>query len=818
MDDAKLVAASAIALAVTLFAIFSMRPLARRLGLVDKPDARKRHHGRVPLIGGLCFFLGTVVGLMYLGYIDRFTVSLLVPCALIVITGAVDDFGNLSVRSRLIIQTCAAGMVIAATGVYLDYTGQVFGSGGLDLGLVGIPITIIAVIGLINAFNMLDGIDGLAASLAMVCIGAIMLFANVDWPMLGVMLLLQVLFASLIPYLFVNMGWPDGRKVFMGDAGSTLIGFLLAWSLIYLSHRGVERIAPVDALWCVALPVMDTLAVMARRIRKGVSPFKADRQHLHHLLQDTGCSPRVTLATIVVSSGVLALTGYALRNAPEMLSGGMFVALLTLYVLRFQRALEWLCAMLHRFRSRAGLDPLAALIPIVAKAPLGATTLSPIGMLQRSSVIKTLCVMATAPDAIRIAPIARQLAADARFESRVCIAAQPDETPAQVLGLFGIEPDMQLRVTARDGQADDITSMTLGGMKRVLGEFKPDVLLVPSDASATLAATLAAFYQQIPVVCIEPGGNLAQPAGHRLNEAGRKITSTLASLHFTPSEAAGKHLLEGGVPADRIVISGNTAVSTLRAAAERIGSDAALRVELSHCFEFLRANSPLLLMAGGESMTFSNSDAEGADAAHCQRGETVRFAGNGTKLNEVALEPVCRVLRKIAMRRPDVDIVYPVRREPGTTEKIDALLHACPNIHLIAPVDYLSFAYLLANARIVLADSGELAAEVVSLGKRVLLMQDAAENTHHLQIRNLTHVGVHEQAIATAALHVLDDDRAAEASALRTTGRSTHGDACARIVEALVGFVGHATGASAVARPMSALQVSSIAEALREAS
>jgi undecaprenyl-phosphate alpha-N-acetylglucosaminyl 1-phosphatetransferase len=241
MDDAKLVAASAIALAVTLFSIFSMRPLARRLGLVDRPDTRKHHRGRVPLIGGLCFFLGTTAGLLYLGYIDRFVASLLVPCVLIVMTGAVDDLHNLSVRSRLVIQTCAVGLVIAASGVYLDYTGQVFGPGGLDLGILGIPITIIAVIGLINAFNMLDGIDGLAASLAMVSIGAIMLFANADWPALGVMLLLQVLFASLVPYLFVNLGWPDGRKIFMGDAGSTLIGFLLGWSLIFLSHRGIQR-------------------------------------------------------------------------------------------------------------------------------------------------------------------------------------------------------------------------------------------------------------------------------------------------------------------------------------------------------------------------------------------------------------------------------------------------------------------------------------------------------------------------------------------------------------------------------------------------
>jgi undecaprenyl-phosphate alpha-N-acetylglucosaminyl 1-phosphatetransferase len=813
MDDAKLVAASAIALAVTLFAIFSMRPLARRLGLVDRPDARKRHRGRVPLIGGLCFFLGTVVGLLYLGYIDRFVASLLVPCALIVITGAVDDFGNLSVRSRLIIQTCAAGMVIAATGVYLDYTGQVFGASGLDLGLVGIPITILAVIGLINAFNMLDGIDGLAASLAMVSIGAIMLFANIGWPMLGVILLLQVLFASLIPYLFVNMGWPDGRKVFMGDAGSTLIGFLLGWSLIYLSHRGVERIAPVDALWCVALPVMDTLAVMARRIRKGISPFKADRQHLHHLLQDTGCSPRVTLAAIVTSSGLLALAGYALRNAPEMLSGGMFLALLTVYVLRFQQALEWLCATLRRIRNREqGLDPLsAALIPIAAKIPL-TRPLSSVGMPKRPDAIRTLCVMATETDAIRIAPIARQLSADARFDSRVCIAAQPDQTPAQVLGLFGIEPDMQLRVTPRAGQADDITSMTLGGMKRVLGEFKPDVLLVPSDASATLAATLAAFYQQIPVVCIEPGGNLTQPAGDRLNEASRRITSALASLHFTPSEAAGRHLLDVGVPADRIVISGNTAVGTLRAAAERIAQDAVLQRDLARCFAFLRPGRPLLLMADGDGTTFNNLDPSGSDL-ELQPG----LAPGDRDGSEAALERVCRVLRKIAMRRPDVDIVYPVDTAHSATEKFDALLRACPNVHLIAPTDYLGFAYLLTSARIVLADSKALAIEIASLGKRVLLMQDPPEHAHQPQVRNLTCVGSHEQAVATAALDVLDDDRAGEA-ALRTTGRSTHADACVRIVEALVGFVGHAAAASAVARPMSALQVSSIAEALREAS
>jgi undecaprenyl-phosphate alpha-N-acetylglucosaminyl 1-phosphatetransferase/UDP-N-acetylglucosamine 2-epimerase len=788
MDDAKLVAASAIALAVTLFSIFSMRPLARRMGLVDRPDARKCHRGRVPLIGGLCFFLGTIAGLLYLGYIDRFVAGLLVPCALIVMTGAVDDLHNLSVRSRLVIQTCAAGLVIAATGVYLDDTGQVFGNGGLHLGLAGIPITIIAVIGLINAFNMLDGIDGLAASLAMVSIGSIMLFSGAGLPTLGVMLLLQVLFASLVPYLFVNLGWPDGRKIFMGDAGSTLIGFLLGWSLIFLSHKGVQRLQPVDALWCVALPVMDTLAVMFRRMRKRLSPFKPDRQHLHHLLQDTGCSPRTTLAAIVSASGALALTGYALRDAPEMLSGGVFVALLVVYVLRFQRALEWLCTML---RGDQALD--ARLPARIAEAASAADV-------PQRAAIRTLCVMATPADAIRIAPIARQLSRDARFDAKVCVAAQRDQTPVQVLSLFDMQPDMQLRVIARPGQPEDITSMTLGGMKRVLRDFKPDVIVVPSDASATLATTLAAFYQQIPVVCIESDA-AGHGAGRRLDHAGHRIASELASLHFISSESSREQLRDGGVPAERIVVSGNPAMGTLRTAAERIRHDATLSRDLAQCFAFLRSGSPLLLVADGASMHFNGADPFDvepiADASHPR---------HGAAISNFAFEPVCRALRKIAMRRPDVDIVYPLNHPASA--RIDALLRACPNIHLVSPTDYLSFAYLLHNATVVLSDASELAAEMTAMGKRVLLVNDGSTAA------STPRTALHEQAIAAGVLGLLNlRGSDAPPPAAVEGGRDT----CERIVDALAGFASHA-GLSARPRQAPTPAVAAAVEALREAS
>jgi undecaprenyl-phosphate alpha-N-acetylglucosaminyl 1-phosphatetransferase len=795
MDDAKLVAASAIALAVTLFAIFSMRPIARRLGLVDRPDARKRHRGRVPLIGGLCFFFGTIAGLLYLGYIDRFVASLLVPCALIVMTGLVDDIHDLSVRSRLVIQSCAAGLVIAASGVYLDHTGQLFGSHGFDLGVLGIPITIVAIIGLINAFNMLDGIDGLAASLAMVSIGSIMLFSSAGLPTLGVMLLLQVLFASLIPYLFVNLGWPDGRKIFMGDAGSTLIGFLLGWSLIFLSHKGVQRIEPVDALWCVALPVMDTLAVMYRRMRKGLSPFKPDRQHLHHLLQDTGCSARTTLAAIVVSGGMLSLTGFALRDAPQAVSALVFAALLALYVLRFQDALEWLCRFIPNNQAEEDAAPLPIALDPRTNAVSG------------PAAIRALCVMATPSDAIRMAPIARSLAGDARFDTRVCVAAQRDQTPVQVLKLFGMRPDMQLRVSARPGQPDDVTSMTLGGMKRVLREFKPDVVVVPSEASSTLGATLAAFYQQIPVVCIEPETAHAQARG--IAHASRHIAAELASLHFTPSELAGKLLREHGVPDDRIVVSGNPAIGTLRAAARRIREDATLSRDLAQCFAFLRADSPLLLVADAQNMQFSGYDLFDNDAAEAS------FAGDGSGTGasapaNPAFEPICRALRKIAMRRPDVDIVYPTSQ--GSGPRMDALLRACPNIHLVAPTDYLSFAYLLQQARIVLADGAELVDEMAALGKRVLLLQSSGSGNP--SAAGISRVAMQEQAIAAGALAILNEHPAAVAVTDPVDGLR---DGCERIVEGLASFIARAAG-PVIRRPALHVAVATVPEALREAS
>ncbi|HEY0506041.1 MAG TPA: UDP-N-acetylglucosamine 2-epimerase, partial [Lysobacter sp.] len=530
MRDPKLVAASAIALAVTLFALFAMRPWARKIGLVDKPSSRKHHRGSIPLIGGLCFFLGMLVGLSYLGYLDGFVTSLLAASALIVAAGALDDASDLSVGSRLFVEAGATGLVIFMSGFYVHDLGEIIGTRHIDIGLVGIPFTIVAVIGLINAFNMMDGIDGLAASMAMVCIAAVLLFDQPGWTAPGVMLMLQVLFAALIPYLFVNMGWPDGRKVFMGDAGSTLIGFLLGWALIYMSHAKVGRMSPPDVLWCVALPVMDTLAVMYRRLRSGGSPFRADRQHLHHLLLDTGMPSRLVLLSMVMVAGLMVLLGYALRDVPQSVGFAAFMLVLAVHV-------WWVPKVLSRLRGRwpstaprvapvqaatppdqrmsflAGLarvdddeDARMDATPALAGFTLPTPAAPPESHDEPAfTPVRALCVLSDSPDAVQIAPIAQQLVHDERFHTTVCIAAEPEQEASQVLRLFDLTADVQVEVPAASEDPAEITSSALGGMKRVMTEVQPDLVVVPGDAPATLAATLAAHYHQVPVVCIDGG-------------------------------------------------------------------------------------------------------------------------------------------------------------------------------------------------------------------------------------------------------------------------------------------------------------------------
>lgn len=714
MDSQRLVAASAIALAVTLFAIFSMRPWARKVGLVDKPNERKQHTGNVPLIGGICFFLGTLVGLSYLGYLDGFVMSLMMGSALMVAAGVADDICDVSVRTRILVEGAIIGLVILSSGIYIDSLGEVLPGLSLSLGLLGVPVTIIALIGLINAFNMLDGIDGLAASVAMVAICAILVYGNAGWSVPGVALLLPVLFAALVPYLFVNLGWPDGRKVFMGDAGSTLIGFMIGWSVIYLSHpqAGGGHLAPADVLWCVAVPVLDTFGVMYRRIRQGRSPFSADRQHIHHLLVDAGVSPRRALLAIVLLSTALAALGYMLRSAPPLLNLAFFATVAGAYV-------TGIPLLLARYSARRGaigpssMDAREGII-VGAGAMLaeeGGLVLTHDHGLADGTVghgdgttqetahaerpLKVLCVLGASAGSVGMAPIARELLADPRFRSTVCVAELPALQSEAMLRVFDIRPHVRIPAANDGSDPADITT-TLIGMKRLLDQVQPDVMLVSGQASTNLAASLAAYYGRVPLVCIndEPSGHLV---GSWPQQGGRKIIHALAAMHVATSEAAGRRLVTEGVPSDRVVVSGAIGRGMLRTVLEHLRNDTAMSSELASRFPFLREGSPLLLAFG----------TQGTDD-ECRH--------------------ISQALAMIARRRPDVDIIWPSPSIGPATQEAEEMLRTFANVHVMEVPDYMAWVHLLDRAYLVLTGSAVLP-EGQLLGKPVVTMKDEGSET-----------------------------------------------------------------------------------------
>lgn len=718
MMKEQFVIAGALSVAITALSMFALLPGAARLGLVDRPDARKQHKGEIPVIGGISFFLGLLAGALYLQLGDRYSMSLLATAGLVVMLGALDDSRDLSVRTRLLVQSIAVGLMITGSGVWLDDLGDLFGTGPIHLGWLGVPVTVIAVVGTINAFNMLDGIDGLAASLALVCIGAIFLFDRGNVLDKGALPTLALLFVALLPFLFVNLGGISGRKVFMGDAGSMLIGYVMAWSLIYLSQRGPARIDAAEALWCIALPLLETLNLMYRRARRGLSPFKPDRQHLHYLLIDRERSPKTVLLTIVGLACALVAFGYALRNLPVMVGLLAFFAMLGLY----------------------SLAPAAA-----ASAQLG-------------PAIKTLCVFGTRPEAIKMAPLAKMLAQDPRFDARVCVTGQHRQMLDQVLQLFEIEPDFDLNIMKPKQDLTDVTTAILTGMKAVLAELKPDVVLVHGDTSTTMAATLAAYYQQIPVAHVEAGlrtGNLYSPWPE---EANRKLTGALAAIHFAPTELSRGNLREEGIPDERIAITGNTVIDALKDVLVRIERTPQLRREIAAKFEFLRDERKVVLVTGHRRESF----------------------GGG-------FERICEALRDTALRHPEIDIVYPVHLNPQVREPVNRVLRGIANVHLIEPLDYLPFVYLMNRAHIILTDSGGIQEEAPSLGKPVLVMRDTTERPEAVAAGTVRLVGTDRELICAGISELLSDRAAYEAMSF---AHNPYGDglACQRIVAALAQF------------------------------
>jgi UDP-N-acetylglucosamine 2-epimerase (non-hydrolysing) len=368
---------------------------------------------------------------------------------------------------------------------------------------------------------------------------------------------------------------------------------------------------------------------------------------------------------------------------------------------------------------------------------------------------RVLLTFGTRPEAIKMAPLVAQLKEAQGIDCFVCVTGQHRQMLDQVLELFQIRPHFDLNIMKPSQDLYDITTGIMLGMRDVIRDCRPDIVLVHGDTTTTMAASLAAFYQRVPVGHVEAGlrtGNLLSPWPE---EGNRKLTGTLASIHFAPTERARQNLLAENVPNDRIMVTGNTVIDALLHVRQLLASDANIRANAELHLPRLASDRRMLLVTGHRRESF----------------------GSG-------FERICAALAQIAIARPDIDVVYPVHLNPAVQEPVTRLLSGIRNVHLIKPLDYLPFVLLMDRAHVILTDSGGVQEEAPSLGKPVLVMRDTTERQEAVDAGVVKLVGTETDAIVSGVMQLMDDPDAYRAM-LRGGNPYGDGRACERIVNAL---------------------------------
>jgi len=371
--------------------------------------------------------------------------------------------------------------------------------------------------------------------------------------------------------------------------------------------------------------------------------------------------------------------------------------------------------------------------------------------------LKILTVFGTRPEAIKMAPLLKQLASHSDIESKVCVTAQHRQMLDQVLTLFEIVPDFDLDIMRPGQNLYTITTDILQRIAQVFADFRPDYILVHGDTTTTFCTSLAAFYQRIPVAHVEAGlrtGDLYSPWPE---EANRRLTSVLAELHFAPTTQAKENLLKENIPEARIVVTGNTVIDALLMAKGKLDTSPSLYREQAFLFPFLDDKRRFVLITGHRRENF----------------------GGG-------FERICQALRHLALRFPEIDFVYPVHLNPNVQEPVNRLLSGLLNVYLIKPQEYLPFVFLMMRCHIILTDSGGIQEEAPSLGKPVLVMRDTTERPEAVEAGTVRLVGTDVDRIVGAVALLLEDESVYEEMSVAHNPYG-NGDASALIIDALLG-------------------------------
>lgn len=329
------------AFASTILGIIWLVPLTYKLGLTDKPCERKQHEGTIPLVGGLAIHTTVVVVALLLIPVTIELLYILLAASLVVFTGALDDRYDISFKIRLVIQAIAALIIIYGAENKLTSLGSIFGLGEIHLGYLSTPITVIAFLAIINAFNMIDGIDGLAGGLALIAFIA-MYYTTYNAVSDSTQTILLLFIGALFAYLLFNLHlFPNHLpKVFLGDAGSNLLGFVICIFLVRYTQENKAILEPTTALWFVAVPLIDMVTTALRRVRHKKSPFFPDRTHVHHILMRARFTKESSLLVILAISSILTGCGIILEKlyCPPLLSLTLFIATFLLYSLAIGKA------------------------------------------------------------------------------------------------------------------------------------------------------------------------------------------------------------------------------------------------------------------------------------------------------------------------------------------------------------------------------------------------------------------------------------------------------------------------------------------------
>ena len=344
--------------------------------------------------------------------------------------------------------------------------------------------------------------------------------------------------------------------------------------------------------------------------------------------------------------------------------------------------------------------------------------------------LKLMMVFGTRPEAIKMAPLVKELKKSEKLEVKVCVTAQHRQMLDQVLHLFDIIPDFDLNLMRPGQTLTELTCNILQGMEGVFSQYKPDWVLVHGDTSTTLGASLAAYYQQVGVAHVEAGLRTHKLYSPWPEEANRQLTGRLASLHFAPTTQAQINLLQEGVNPASVQIVGNTVIDALLSVSKRLDTDATLSSSLAAQFPYLDDSKRLVLVTGHRRENF----------------------GPG-------FESMCHALRDIAAQ-PDVQVIYPVHLNPNVQEPVRRILEGVSNVYLIEPLDYLPFVYLMKLSHIILTDSGGIQEEAPSLGKPVLVMRETTERPEAVAAGTVKLVGTDYRKIVGETLNLLKNEEA----------------------------------------------------------